>query len=275
MKPITAAQDSAWRMMLARRELDGRPVIFFEKITSTSTIALEEGKKGAPDGTLVVAAAQDKGRGRLGKSWLSPRDSGLYFSLIKRPGLQPADLPKITLAAGLAVCRALEKQLGLTPRLKWPNDILLAEKKCGGILTESTEIRANSALVVIGVGLNLTAPPSAFPGELREKITFLDRHLVTLPDKGTLLLYLVREIEEVIARLEQGKFAEILGEWKKRDATVGKILTWLTPGGTIVTGISQGPDMQGQLHIRDAEGTLHAVLSGDISLCANNDNIPA
>lgn len=275
MKPVFETNDSAWQTMIARKELDGRPVIFFEKISSTNTIALEEGKKGAPDHTLVVAGAQDKGRGRLGKSWLSPRDAGLYVSLIKRPGLQPADLPKITLAAGLAVCRALEKQLGLNPRLKWPNDILLAEKKCGGILTESTDIRANRALVVIGVGLNLTAPPSGFPGELRDKSTFLGRHLATLPDKGTLLLYLVREIDGVIARLEQGKFAEILDEWRKRDATPGKILTWLTPGGKIVTGISEGPDAQGQLHIRDQSGKLHAVLSGDISLDPNTGNIPA
>ncbi len=257
---------SLWQEIVTKRELGGNQVFFFENISSTNTVALEKGKNGAPAGTLVVADAQEGGRGRLGRSWVSPPGAGLYFSMITRPRLCSADLPKITLAVGLALCIALEKSLGIMPEIKWPNDILLAGKKCGGILTEAAEIRADTALVVIGVGLNLTTPLALFPPELQAKVTSLHKHVEALPDRGVLLLALVGEIAAVLRRLEQGEFFEILAGWRKRDATLGKTLNWLTPGGAIVTGISEGPDENGQLQIRDREGHIHPVLSGDLSL---------
>lgn len=257
---------SLWQEIINRGELGGNPVIFFENISSTNTVALEKGRNGAPAGTLVLADAQEGGRGRLGRAWVSPPGAGLYFSMITRPRLCPAELPRITLAVGLALCLALEKGLGITPEIKWPNDILLAGKKCGGILTEAAAIRADTALVVIGVGMNLTTPLALFPRELQPRVTSLHEQVKVLPDRGILLLAFVEEIAAMLFRLEQGEFPDILAGWRKRDATFGKTLSWLTLGGTIVTGISEGPDGHGQLQIRDREGHLHAVLSGDLSL---------
>jgi BirA family biotin operon repressor/biotin-[acetyl-CoA-carboxylase] ligase len=219
---------------------------------------------------VVVAAAQTAGRGRLNRTWLSPPGMGLYFSVILRPELAPEDLPKITLAAGLAVCRVIEDEYSVTPQIKWPNDLLLDGSKFGGILTETGSLQngttAGTPLVVVGVGLNLFVPENGFPAELRRLATalsaFTDREIVA----ESLLRACASAIEEEIRCLEQGEFAAILSEWQQRDAVRDKILTWVTPRGRKVTGVSMGPDENGMLRIRDEAGAVHTVISGDVKL---------
>lgn len=261
--------DPAWRNMQQSGLLDGRPVVFLARAGSTNAVAMRLGREGARTGTLVVAEEQSKGRGRLGKTWLSPPGGGLYFSVILRPRLAPVDLPKITLAAGVAVCRAIERTAGLKPAIKWPNDILLRSRKCGGILTESEPIApagAGGYLVVLGIGLNVVTAAEVFPAALREKAGSIYSITGVRCLRGALLAEIVRQVDDVLQRLEENGFAGILAEWRQRDATLGATLTWLTRKGEVITGVSLGPDGDGLLHIRDGEGQVHAVLSGDISL---------
>jgi BirA family biotin operon repressor/biotin-[acetyl-CoA-carboxylase] ligase len=195
---------------------------------------------------------------------------GLYFSVVLRPALAAEDLPKITLAAGLAVSKAVEAEYDVTPQIKWPNDLLLGGRKFGGILTETGSLQnmppGQHPLVVVGVGLNLFPPEGGFPPELKERATSLSLHVEQKIATEILLETSVKAIEEMLQRLEAGNFPVILSEWMQRDATKDRVLTWITPRGKEVTGVSMGPDADGVLYIRDGEGTVHAVLSGDVNL---------
>jgi len=247
-----------------------REIIRLQVTESTNLEALEAGQKGAAPGTVVVADAQTGGRGRLNRSWLSRSGMGLYFSIILRPRLDPEHLPKVTLAAGLALCKAVEVEYSLSPEIKWPNDLLLDGRKFGGILTETESIAGlgsiHPTLVVVGVGLNLFSPDVGLPVDLEGRATFISRHTDREISVEILLEACVVAIEEELQRLEKGEFPAILKEWMQRDASQGKVLTWVTPKSKVVTGLSQGPDADGVLRIRDQAGIIHTVLSGDVNL---------
>jgi len=247
-----------------------RQIIRLAITGSTNTEALALGRKGAGAGTVVVADTQTAGRGRLHRSWLSPPGMGLYFSIIMKPRLAPENLPKITLAAGVAICETVETTYALAPQLKWPNDLLLAGAKFGGILTETGPLPDAAAeqlpLVVVGVGLNLFPPPGGLPPGLKGRSTSLSLHTERAIDGEILLEASVAALEQYLLRLEQGDFPEILAEWRQRDGSRGRMLSWITPLGRKVTGISLGPDADGVLRIRDDAGAVHEVISGDISL---------
>jgi len=247
-----------------------REIIRLDVTESTNSVALALGREGAKAGTVVVAGEQTGGRGRLNRSWLSPPGMGLYFSVIMRPGIAPEHLPRITLAAGLAVCKAVETEYGIFPRIKWPNDLLLGGRKFGGILSETGPAHnipaGQKPLVVVGVGLNIVPPAGGFPAELRERATSLSSHGGREVSVETLLETCVVSIEKELQRLEKGDFPATLEEWQRRDAGQGKVLTWVTEQGKAVTGVSLGPDADGALRIQDQAGTIHTVLSGDIKL---------
>jgi len=247
-----------------------RKIIRLKVAGSTNSVALAEGEKGALPGTVVVADSQTVGRGRLNRNWISPPGMGLYFSVLLRPDLAAEDLPKITLAAGLAICKAIESEYGIVPKIKWPNDLLLAGRKFGGILTETGALQKmpnkQKPLVIVGVGLNLHLPDGGFPPDLKKRATSLSLHTDREISVDRLLEACIRAIEEVVLRLEKGDFPKILQDWKQRDASQGKVLAWVTPQGKKVTGVSLGPDADGMLHIKDQAGTIHEVLSGDVNL---------
>jgi BirA family biotin operon repressor/biotin-[acetyl-CoA-carboxylase] ligase len=250
--------------------VNARKIIRLDVTESTNSIALELGRKGAVSGAVVVADAQTGGRGRLNRSWLSLPGMGLYFSIILKPELAPENLPKVTLGAGLAVCKAVETEYGIFPKIKWPNDLLLDGRKFGGILTEtgavSNVVAGQQPLVVIGVGLNLLPPDGGFPDDLQERATALSLHTERKISDESLLQASIIAIEKEVERLEKGEFAAILNEWSQRDAVYGKNLTWVTPQGQQVTGVSLGPDADGVLRIRDQAGDIYTVLSGDVNL---------
>ena len=244
----------------------GRPLHLLEQTESTNKVAMEMARTEAPAGTLVVAESQTGGRGRLGKTWLSPPGTGLYFSMILRPGLEPAEMPRLTLAAGLAVCRAIHLVCKIEPMIKWPNDILLGDRKCGGILTEAELPGKQSPRIVLGIGLNISTPVQAFPPDLRERATSLQDHVAMPVIRGELLSVMVAEVEKIIYRLENEDFSAILADWRKLDATKDREMTWVATSGQRVKGVSLGPDSEGRLHIRDHAGHVHEILSGDIRL---------
>lgn len=258
--------DLGWQEIMRERVCAGHPVVYFAETDSTNDRCMEIGLDGAQTGTMVLAESQTGGKGRLGKSWFSRKDSGLYFSLLLRPSLPIQDLSKITLAAGVALCRVLCRLYPLSPMLKWPNDLLIHDKKCGGILVEADLRTPTAPLVILGVGLNVTTPPGEFPKDLQGKATSLQNYVLEEIIRSELLAVIVDEIDHVISQFEQQGFSDILTEWKKYDATLGKKLTWLTADYQKIDGISLGPDDEGRLHVKDEYGYIHEVLSGDILL---------
>src|SRR5258707_2629752 len=141
-----------------------RPTILrFDSIDSTNLEAIRQARVGAPEGLCIVAREQTNGRGRLDRVWQSPRDAGLYFSMILRPGLEMSSWPLITLMAALAVCDAVMKAGDVRADIKWPNDICINDRKLCGILVETMETESCAAAIV-GIGINLTS--DSLPAEL-------------------------------------------------------------------------------------------------------------
>jgi len=257
--------DQAWKAMIATGRLGPVAVTYLPATGSTNDEALALAREGAASGTTVVTESQERGRGRLGKEWLSPPTVGLYCSLILRPNLAPDALPRLTLAAGLAVSLAIEKTCDLTVRLKWPNDLWLGERKFGGILAEAL-FGPDRNVVVLGLGLNVNSDLAAFPPALQDKITSLRHETGHIWARSTLLLAIREEILRMVARLETEGFSNILAEWRLRDALYGRELSWLNQNGSVVRGVALGPDSDGLLRIRDGRGQIHEVLSGDLTL---------
>ncbi|WP_420208676.1 biotin--[acetyl-CoA-carboxylase] ligase [Candidatus Electronema sp. JC] len=235
----------------------------FSVLGSTSSHALDLARQGAEQGTVVHADQQSGGRGRGGKQFCSP-PGGLYFSLILRPELEPADLPLLTLAAGVGLAAGLHKAAGVQPLLKWPNDLYLAERKLGGILTESGPLRAGlPEFVVIGVGINVAALPEDFPPELRNKIiTLAEAGAVISP--AELLPLLVNELLAAPERLKEDKVA-VLAAWRQRDYLLGRPLEY-DSGQGMTPAVGAGLAEDGRYVILDRCGGERRVTAGEIRM---------
>ncbi|MCI5166883.1 MAG: biotin--[acetyl-CoA-carboxylase] ligase [Candidatus Electrothrix sp. GM3_4] len=238
----------------------------FSTIDSTNTLAVHMAEQGAEHGTVIHANRQTGGRGRGGRQFESPA-GGLYFSLILRPDLELADLPLITLAAGLGLCTSVREVASVPVMMKWPNDLYLHERKLAGILTESGPIRSGQAeFVVIGVGLNVTTTPEQFPPELRQKCISLAADIsgpASCPQVETLLPLLVNALHRASQRLGEDK-EELLAEWRVFDYLRGRQLHYVQHEKEILaTGIGLAED--GQYIILDCQGIEHRVTAGDLN----------
>jgi BirA family transcriptional regulator, biotin operon repressor / biotin---[acetyl-CoA-carboxylase] ligase len=188
------------------------------RVDSTQTVAFALAADGAVDRAVVVAQAQTAGRGRRGRLWLDEPGASLLTSIILRPRLEPARLPTLSLAAGVAVVEALERVTGLKPRLKWPNDVLVDGRKLAGILLESR--LGPSPLVVLGIGVNLTQ--RVFPPDLAERATSVRLATGRRVDADALLTALMESLDAWRARLETDGWAPIRERWCALTETLGR-----------------------------------------------------
>jgi BirA family biotin operon repressor/biotin-[acetyl-CoA-carboxylase] ligase len=233
----------------------------FAVVDSTSNLALDLARLGADQGTVVLADSQSGGRGRNGRQFCSP-PGGLYFSLILRPELEPADLPLLTLAAGVGLCRGLMAAVSVQPLLKWPNDLYFADRKLGGILTESGPLRSGlPEFVVIGVGINVTALPEDFPPELRSRIISLAEAGVVI-SPAALLPGLVEELLAAAEQLKANK-AAVLAAWRQRDYLLGRPLEYCSED-KVIPAVGAGLVEDGRYVIIDRCGGEHQVTAGEI-----------
>lgn len=247
------------------------PIHYFQTIDSTNIKAKELAARGAVSGTGVVAASQTKGRGRLGKQWHSVAGKGLFCSIIVRPDVQMEDYPQITLVAGLSVALALDRFVAALSSLKWPNDILISGKKIAGILTESSPLNntSDARYAVIGIGINVNQVVEDFPLELREMVTSLLLETASEWNLDTLFQAVRLELLQQLQVLSSDGFSPLLEQWRRKDFLLGKEMVCVNRDGKKIRGIAQGPDSKGQLHVQDASGRMHEVLSGDVRLATS------
>ncbi|MEW6427438.1 MAG: biotin--[acetyl-CoA-carboxylase] ligase [Thermodesulfobacteriota bacterium] len=250
--------DERWRQLLGQQTVGGRRLLYLAEAESTNTLALSR----AEAGLLIIADTQTGGRGRWSRNWHSPAGEGLYCSLTTRPqAMDPGELPRLTLAAGLAVAEAVEALTGVLTGIKWPNDIQIDGRKVAGILME-TSLTGRNALLVTGIGVNVTT--TAFPAAIADKagslLSTTGRHI----DRGLLLEEILRTIDRWFAAAAAGDYAGVLAAWRRRDVCRDRRLHWLSSDGAVIAGVACGIDEQGCLLIRDDQGRLHSVLSGDV-----------
>ncbi|MEW5948707.1 MAG: biotin--[acetyl-CoA-carboxylase] ligase [Thermodesulfobacteriota bacterium] len=229
---------------------------------STNDVARDLAEKGAPEGTIVIAEAQTKGRGRLGRTWHSPTGAGLYFSIVLRPRLDPSDLPKITLLAGTAVAESIEETIGLHPVIKWPNDLLLAGKKLAGILTELYGDIA-SPYVILGIGINVYTRREEFLPELQETSTSLAMVGGQDISRADLMQAILMHLGRWYELFKKGAFQPILDAWRKRCVIIGARVR-ISSGEKELEGTIVDVDLSGALLLRDQAGQIRRILSGEV-----------
>src|SRR5471030_3146594 len=158
---------------LGETKVVGRDIRVFEETTSTNDVIEKLARDGVKEGVVVFAESQTKGRGRLGRKWISPAHKGLWFSILLRPDLRPQETTQLTVAAATALRRAIESETNLKPEIKWPNDILIGGKKIAGILTELSAEVDRVKHIILGIGVDVNLDANEFPAELRKTATSL------------------------------------------------------------------------------------------------------
>jgi BirA family biotin operon repressor/biotin-[acetyl-CoA-carboxylase] ligase len=227
---------------------------YFPEIGSTMDAARELARKGAKEGTIVIAEAQAHGRGRLSREWLSPK-GGIYFTLILRPRISPAYAPRINLMASVAVATTIKKLFGLNAELKWPNDVLIEDRKVCGILAEMDAEMDVINFVNVGIGINANNPVPQFVETATSLKDVLGREI----SRKDFLSVLLGEIERQQALLME---ADLIEEWKKLSGTLNKYVRILSPGEVIV-GQAIDIDTTGALILKERSGSLKKALAGD------------
>ena len=254
------------RRYLGDGELLGRQLHCLDTIDSTNTYAKKLAMQGAAEGTVVIANNQTAGRGRMGRQFQSPKDKGIYLTVLLRPDLPPSRLMPVTAMAGVAVCDAVEKVCGVRPGLKWPNDPVIGNRKLCGVLTEmSLEGETGSVqYLVLGIGINVGQRAEDFTSDVAEIATSLNAHLGREVCRAELAAALIRELERLYLTLLTGDLSEYLAAYRRDCVNLGKTVQLLGEGREVVTAVDV--DEEFGLVVRTAAGEEKTVRSGEVSV---------
>ncbi|NLW62611.1 MAG: biotin--[acetyl-CoA-carboxylase] ligase [Syntrophomonadaceae bacterium] len=242
-----------------------RDYFYYREIDSTNNRALELAADGYPEGTVVVAETQTAGRGRRGRTWYSPPRHGLYLSVILRPQLPVREIPRVSLVIGVAVAETLEAAFQLPARIKWPNDILINNRKIAGVLSEVVTGSQGIDCIVTGIGLNINNPLQDFPGDLRTAPTSVLAEKETPVSRVRVLQELLMHLETRYYQLLEGNFNGILDKGKSLSTIIGKEVEYDSQNGPAI-GQAVDIDDNGFLLVKDKWGKIHTVTSGEVYL---------
>jgi BirA family transcriptional regulator, biotin operon repressor / biotin---[acetyl-CoA-carboxylase] ligase len=243
----------------------GRDIRVFQETTSTNDVVDKLARDGVPEGAVVFAESQTRGRGRLGRKWISPAGKGLWFSVLLRPKLHPLASTQLTVAAGAALARAIELATRLRPEIKWPNDVLLDGRKVAGILMEMGAEMDRVQFITLGIGVDVNLQASEFPAELRKIATSLRIQSGKPVNRADLAARLLAELDQDYARICNGQFSAVADEWQERCTTLGRNVTIHT-GTRRIHGRAESLDPDGALLIRTEHGHLERIIGGDVTL---------
>lgn len=243
--------------------LFGKRIYHFFKTDSTNRVALELGHAGEPEGAVILAEEQTAGRGRAGHIWLSERATGIYVTLLLRPKLAPVQAPVLTMMAGLSTHAAVEAATGLPVDLKWPNDLMIAGKKAGGILTEMHADPGAIRFVVVGIGLNVNQ--EKFPGELANTATSLRIETGKPQSRMELLVRLLREFESDYNRFVQEGVASVVKRFEVLSSYAHGKRVRVSNGTESYLGTTVGLGPEGLLQVERDDGRVMTVIAGDVA----------
>ena len=238
----------------------GQNKIFsFSSVSSTNEEAYRIAEKGALEGTIVIAESQSAGKGRMGRLWVSPKDAGIYVSLVLRPNLTLADIPGITLMAGASIVKTIKNSTNIVPELKWPNDVLYNGKKLCGILTEIKAELDMVDFIVLGIGININTAKD----ELPEVASSLFEITGKKHSRLDFLRLLFETIEEDYNNFVNKGFDSIREECLKFSGIIGKDVL-VKQQNVKIEGKVQDMDVTGALILKTKSGQVKKVFSGDI-----------
>lgn len=270
MSPLPEDLDLiALRRYLETRTI-GAVLMRYERVASTNDIARERARAGYPEGLVVLTEEQTAGRGRLGRNWVASYGDALLLSILLRPAwLPPSEAFSLTMMAGVALCEAVEQVALVRAQLKWPNDLLLFVdgewRKSAGILTEVSVAGDIIEWAIIGIGVNVNQTPAgAVNGRnLQQTATCISAAAGQRISRTALLEALLVALDERYAQLQSGERGSLFVDWRARLARLGEPATVMLPGGEL-RGIAEDVAPDGTLLLRDADGVLHTVHTGDV-----------
>lgn len=271
---IESSQDSQFRLKedltlilphKLKNELNtnyiGKEIHYFREVDSTNEVAKKLAQEGAPEGTIVIAESQSRGRGRRGKTWVSPL-GGAWMSIVLRPDTLPINAPQLTFTAGVAAAKTIKDEYSLDVGIKWPNDILIENKKVCGILTEiSTEMNTID-YVVVGIGIDANIDLNLIPPELRDTATSLKNELNEDISRMILVQKFLDNFEKMYDEFNSGNFQNILKKWRRYSKTIGSKVEVKT-GTKFIKGEAVGVTREGALILELEDGSLKRIISGE------------
>lgn len=236
---------------------------YIPEVGSTNDVLKALAKQGAPEGTALMAGAQTAGRGRLGRSFQSPAQGGVYLSLLLRPQCPPAQLMHLTCAVGVAMCQAVEETAGVRPGIKWINDLVWQRRKLGGILTELGLTPGGLVdYAIVGIGINCATPN--FPPELQSNVTSLEDLAGQPIPRETLAAAMLTNLAKMAQDLLPQQ-TQILEQYRRDCITIGQEIR-VVQGDSIRHGQAIDVDNQGALVVRYPDGSQEAVNAGEVSV---------
>lgn len=241
---------------------DGK-LLYFPVVDSTNTKARQLAFEGYPSGTLIVAEQQEAGRGRNGRTWMSPKGDGIFMTLLLRPEIAPANASMITLVAAMATTAAIEKKMGCQAKIKWPNDIVISGKKVCGILTEMSMEKDAIHHIAVGIGMNVY--DEAFPKEIESVATSLYLETGQKISRAELIVEILERFEYYYAIYHQTEdMSGLLSEYNLRLVNLGQMVK-VMEGKAPFEGRAGGITSRGELIVDTAEGRK-LVSSGEVSV---------
>jgi len=241
----------------------GRSILYLRTLTSTNHFAKLLAARNVKEGVVVVAETQSKGKGRLGRKWVSP-EGGLWFSIILRPPMRPRDAVKLTLLGSVAVAKTISELYELKAEIKWPNDILINQRKLCGILTEAEIREEKLRFAVLGFGLNADFSLEALPKHLRELATTLNEQLGRKISREILLCSLLQNADKYYEMLSDGKFETILNDWRRLSGFLGSYVE-IASCREKIEGWAVDLDNDGALIVKLKDQTTQRVISGEVA----------
>lgn len=250
---------------LGNSRIIGRDIHVFEQTTSTNDVVEKLARDGVREGVVVFAESQTRGRGRLGRKWISPPRRGLWLSILLRPNLRPQETTQLTVASATALRRAILSQTRLRVEIKWPNDTLIGGKKVAGILTEMSAELDRVRHVILGIGIDVNQDAQEFPVELRKTATSLKIEHGESLSRAALATAVLSELDSEYSRICAGRFSEVAAEWMEHCTTIGKDVT-VHIGDRKIRGRAESLDDDGALILRSEHGRLQRITGGDVTV---------
>lgn len=241
----------------------GQNTLLLDSTDSTNNHLKKLARNGSEEGTVVIAREQTCGKGRLGRLWQSEKDKNLTFSLLLRPDISPMEVSGITPIAGLAVCKAMREFLHLDCKIKWPNDIIVGNKKLAGILTEMSAEMDAVEFIVMGIGINLDQ--ENFPEEIKHKATSVYLETGDKINKNLFLAEILKAIENELTKSNYRLNNQNIAEYKSLCATVGMQVSFYKNGEN-VTATATDITQNGELQVTFADNTTAIVNSGEVTI---------
>lgn len=238
----------------------------YGSVDSTNEVAVALCHGDAPvSGTVIIADRQEKGKGRLGRKWISPPGLNIYMSIVIVPGISTRHATLLTILSSVACATALRKACGAGVSIKWPNDLMIGGKKIGGILTETRADPDRIAWAVVGIGINVNMDSGSFSRDIRETATSIKGETGIYHPRSGLIVAILKEFENSYKMLLNKGAPGLVEKWKRLSGMLGKQVS-ITSGGRPVSGIAEDIDEEGLLYLRLPSGELKKIGAGDLTV---------